>query len=172
MSAYTVKRLGGKETHLTIQLNHIGGQDVSYDHNFMLGSAIYKLLEEHSENASKAVHDSHYRSPYVLSEIYRVRKKPNEAWFRIGLTNNTLIKLLAKSLSPGSELTIGNTKFQITGIQMEEPIVRPGEYITLSPILLRDRENGQSLVHDTPGYVKSLEAAMRPWNKTTRNYWN
>ena len=153
--------------HLTIQLSRTKGQDVPYDHNFLLGSAVYKLLQEHSEEASNAVHDSHYRSAYVLSEIYRVKGKPKEAWFRVGTDNGTIARIVSKALTPSTKLHVGKSEFMVTGVMIEEPVARPGEYITLSPILLRHKEKGQSLVHDTPGYVKSLEAAM---NHQVKNY--
>lgn len=153
--------------HLTIQLTRTEGRDAPHDHNFMLGSAVYKLLQEHSEEASATVHDSHYRSAYVLSEIHRVRGRPKEAWFRIGTANEALARNIGKALTPGTEFHVGKTGFQVTGIMMEEPVIRPGEFVTLSPILLRDKNNGQSLVHDSPGYVESLEAAM---NRQVKNY--
>ncbi|MEW5937356.1 MAG: CRISPR-associated endoribonuclease Cas6 [Candidatus Thermoplasmatota archaeon] len=155
--------------HLTFQLNRIEGKDPPYDHNFLLGSALYRKLQEASEEAATAAHDSPYRSPYVLSEIHRVRGKPREAWFRMGTTHESLVRAIGKALAPGTNVQVGPTLFQVTGILMEEPVARPGEYVTLSPILLRDEENGQSIVHDTPGtdYKQILEDAV---NTQVKNY--
>jgi len=153
--------------HITVQLQRTGGKDASYDHNFHLGSAVYTLLKETSDEAAGILHESYYRSAYVLSEIHRVRGKSNEAWFRVGTSNETVLRIISKALAPSLKLHVGGTEYLITGLQIEEPVVRPGEFVTLSPILLRDKNNGQSLVHDSPGYVESLEAAM---NTQIENY--
>jgi len=153
--------------HVTVRLQRTGGKDASYDHNFHLGSAVYTLLKENGDGAAEALHESHYRSAYVLSEIHRVGGKPGEAWFRVGTANETVLRIVSKALTPSIKLHVGGTEFMITGLQIEEPIVRPGEFVTLSPILLRDRETGKSIVHDTPGYKETLEAAM---NSQVRNY--
>ena len=145
----------------------MSGPNPDYDHNFMLGSAVYKLLKESSEEASTALHDSPYRSPYVLSEIHGVKGKPGEWWFRLGTSNNAVARIAGKALTPSTEITVGKSRFQITGIVMEEPLVRPGEYVTLSPILLRDKESGKSIVHDSPNYPETLEKAI---NLQIKNY--
>jgi CRISPR-associated endoribonuclease Cas6 len=146
-------------------LRRSSGRDASYDHNFHLGSAVYTLLRE--GGAAEAIHDSPYRSEYVLSEIHRVTGKPTEAWFRAGSANETIIRVLSKALTPSLKLHVGGTEYLVTGQEIEEPVVRPGEFVTLSPILLRDRETGKSIVHDAPGYREILEAAM---NKQVLNY--
>ncbi len=158
---------GGVDIHITVQLTKMEGPDPPYDHNFMLGSAVYSLLKEHAEDAADALHDSPYRSAYVLSEVHRVRGKPKEAWFRLGTSSDAVVKIAGRALTPSTHIRVGGTLFQITGLHIEEPVVRPGEYVTLSPILLKDRENGQSLVHDSPGYVESLASAI---NHQVRNY--
>ncbi len=153
--------------HLTINLTRVVGRDPPYDHNFLLGSAVYRMLKERSEKAADIVHDSPSRSAYVLSEIHRVRGKPKEAWFRIGSSSEAIIRLVEKALTPGTSLIVGPTAFQIGSTGIEEPVARPGEYVTLSPILLRDKETGQSIVHDTPGYVETLQEAA---NQQVRNH--
>ncbi len=144
---------------MTVALRRTEGRDPPYDHNFLLGSAVYALIRNHSGEASSILHDSPFRSAYVLSEIHRVSGKPKEAWFRVGTSSPAVSKIIGQALTPGTVLTVGPTQFQITGLSMEEPVVRPGEYVTLSPILLRDKENGQSIVHDSPGYVETLQMA-------------
>jgi CRISPR-associated endoribonuclease Cas6 len=153
--------------HVTVRLQRTGGKDASYDHNFHLGSAVYTLLKENGDGAAEVLHESHYRSAYVLSEIHRVSGKPTEAWFRVGTANETVLRIVSKALTPSIKLHVGGTEFMITGLQIEEPIVRPGEFVTLSPILLRDKETGKSIVHDTPNYKETLEAAM---NSQIMNY--
>lgn len=133
----------------------------------MLGSAVYSLLKENAEDAADALHDSPYRSAYVLSEVHRVHGKPKEAWFRLGTSSEVVTRIAGRALTPSTEMRVGGASFQVTGLRIEEPIVRPGEYVTLSPILLRNKENDQSLVHDSPGYVESLEAAI---NSQVQNY--
>jgi len=152
--------------HVTVRLRRVEGPDPPYDHNFLLGSAVYHMLRERDSEASAVLHDSPHRTGYVLSEIHRVRGKPHEAWFRIGTSNETVARLLGEALAPGTKFTIGPTRFDVTGLEMEEPIVRPGEFVTLSPILLTDKETGKSLVHDADGYEKILEEAI---NAQVRN---
>ena len=146
--------------HISFKMTHIAGPDPPYDHNFMLGSAVYKMLREHSEEASTILHDSPHRSAYVLSEIHRVRAKPKESWFRSGTSNSRIATFMGEALAPRSKLTIGQTDFQVNEIRLEEPVVRPGEFVTLSPILLTDKETGRSLVHDSDDYPRRLEEAI------------
>ncbi len=153
--------------HVTVQLNRVGGKDASYDHNFHLGSAVYTLLKENGDGAAEALHESHYRSAYVLSEIHRVGGKPGEAWFRVGTENDAVLKIISRALPSSQKLHVGGAEFVVTGQNLDDPVVRPGEFITLSPILLRDRETGKSIVHDTPGYKETLEAAI---NAQIKNY--
>ncbi|MBA3044704.1 MAG: hypothetical protein KKH41_01685 [Candidatus Thermoplasmatota archaeon] len=153
--------------HVTVRLQRVGRKDASYDHNFHLGSAVYTLLKDNADGAAEALHESHYRSAYVLSEIHRVGRKPGEAWFRVGTANEIVLRIVSKALTPSLKLHVGGTEFMITGLQIEEPVVRPGEFVTLSPILLRDKETGKSIVHDTPNYKETLEAAM---NQQIKNY--
>jgi len=145
----------------------LSGPNPAYDHNFMLGSAVYAMLKENSKEASDVFHDSPYRSPYVLSEIHGVTGKKGEFWFRLGTSSEAVARIAGKALTPATEISVGDSRFQVNGIVMEEPIVRPGEYVTLSPILLRDRETGQSIVHDTPDYKNILEEAI---NRQIKNH--
>lgn len=85
----------------------------------------------------------------------------------MGTSSEAVTRIAGRALTPSTEMRVGGASFQVTGLQIEEPIVRPGEYVTMSPILLRDNENGQSLVHDSPGYVKSLKTAI---NQQVQNY--
>jgi len=147
-------------THLLVRLTSLEGGDPPYDHNFLLGSAVYHLLRERSHEASTVLHDSPHRSGYVLSEVHRVSGKSGEAWFRAGTSNGTVVRLLGGALAPGTKLAVGPALFKVTGLDMEEPIVRPGEFVTLSPILLMDKETGKSLVHDVDGYPRILEDAI------------
>lgn len=153
--------------HISVKLTRKEGSDPPYDHNFMLGSAVYTLLKEHSEEGASILHDSPYRSAYVLSEIHRVRGRPKEAWFRLGTSSEAVLRLAGKALTPSTDIRVGNTVFQVTGLQIEEPIARPGEYVTLSPILLRDKESGQSIVHGSEDYQAVLETAI---NHQVKNY--
>lgn len=102
--------------HITIHMNRMDGPDPPYDHNFLLGSAVYTMLREASGDAATAVHDSPYRSAYVLSEVYRVRGRPKEAWFRMGTSSGALLRLAGKALSPGTDIQIGPTLFRVTGM--------------------------------------------------------
>ncbi len=138
----------------------MSGPDPYYNHNFMLGGAVYRLLREHSEEASNALHDSIYRSPYVLSEIHGVKGKLGEWWFRLGTSSDAVGRIAGKALTPGIELSVGKSSFRVMGMVMEEPLVGPGEYVTLSPILLRDKESGKSIVYDSPNYLEILENAI------------
>ncbi len=147
----------------------MSGPNPDYDHNFMLGSTVYRLLKEHSEEASNVLHDSPYRSLYVLSEIHGVKGKPGEWWFRIGTSSVAVARIIEKALAPSIELSIGRSHFQITEIMIEEPLSVPGEYITLSPILLRDNRGGQSIVSDSSDYARILERAI---NLQVENYLN
>lgn len=146
--------------HLIVQLKRTEGPDPPYDHNFLLGSAVYHLLREHSIVASDSLHNSPYRTAYVLSEIHRVTGKPREAWFRVGTSSEAVARNIGKALTPGTNMNVGKTVFQITGLLNEEPIIRPGEFVTLSPILLIDKTTGQSLVQDANGYDRILEDAI------------
>ena len=109
--------------------------------------------------ASAVLHDAPGRSAYVLSEIHGVRGKKGEFWFRVGMSGEAVGRLVGKALTPSTEIMVGPTRFQVTGLSIEEPIIRPGEFVTLSPILLTDGE-GQSLVHDSEGYRDTLTEAM------------
>ncbi len=153
--------------HLIVRLTRLEGKDPPYDHNFLLGSAVYHLLQAQSEEVSKAVHDSPYRSAYVLSEVHRVTGRPREAWFRAGTGHHVIAGHLAKALAPGTIFEIGPATFQTRGLDLEEPSATPGEYVTLSPILLRDKDTGRSLVHDFPRYPAILETAA---NVQVKNY--
>jgi len=146
--------------HLSIQLTKLEGPNVPFDHNFMLGSAVYNLLRESNEEGSSVLHDSPHRSAYVLSEIHGVRGKKEEFWFRLGTSNNSVLNLLNKAMQPGLQMCLGPTTFQITELIVEEPLVSPGEFVTLSPILLRDRETGMSIVADHKDYQATLQAAI------------
>jgi len=151
---------------LLVRLTSLEGGDPPYDHNFLLGSAVYHLLREHSDAASDALHDSPYRTAYVLSEIHRVTGKPKEAWFRVGTSSEAVARNIGKALVPGTRMRVGKTVFEVTGLTTEEPVVRPGEFVTLSPILLTDKETGKSLVYDSDGYQEILEEAI---NAQVRN---
>jgi len=153
--------------HVTVRLQRTGGKAPSYDHNFHLGSAVYELMKKNVDGAAEALHESHYRSAYVLSEIHPVPGKPDEYWFRAGTANEAVLKVISKALSPSQKFPVGGTEVMVTGLQIEEPVIRPGEFVTLSPILLRDKESGKSIVHDTPGYKETLEAAI---NAQIKNY--
>lgn len=73
----------GESIHVSVKLTRVDGPDPPYDHNFLLGSAVYKRLKETSDEAADVLHDSHARSAYVLSEIHWVRGKVKEESFRL-----------------------------------------------------------------------------------------
>ena len=83
--------------HIQVQLSQIDGPTLDFDHNYRLGSAIYSLLKEESEEGADTLHDSHRRSGYVLSEIDRVRGKPKEAWFRMGPGSEAIMHPVSQS---------------------------------------------------------------------------
>lgn len=145
--------------HFTLGITRIEGKDPPYDHNYLLGSAVYHLLNAHSEQASKILHDSPYRTAYVLSEIYRVSGKESESWFRLGTGDKRISVLLAKAMTPGASFKVGQTTFMIHHVTLNTPSAQPGEYITLSPVLLKDRETGRSVIHDSPHYLEVLQSA-------------
>lgn len=151
---------GEKRMHVTVQLTRKEGPDPPYDHNFLLGSAVYQRLKKTSDKAADILHDSHERSAYVLSEIHRVSGKPKEAWFRMGTSNTAVVNLLVQAFAPGTELRIGKSRFRVREAHVEEPTVRPGQFVTLSPILLEDPGSHRSLVHDSEGYHASLQQAI------------
>ena len=126
----------------------------------MLGGAVYRLLEDNNKDVSNIFHDSPYRSPYVLSEIHSVSRSDEGWWFRLGTGNETVARIVKEALSPGKKLNVGRTHFLIKSTTIEEPTVCPGEYVTLSPILLRDKATGLSIVHDAPEYLRILENAI------------
>ncbi|MDA8055318.1 MAG: hypothetical protein M0Z77_06680 [Thermoplasmatales archaeon] len=147
-------------THFTVYLSNESKNTLPYDHNYLLGSAIYKLLKDMSEDAAKILHDAPYRTSYVISEIYRVSGKRGESWFRVGSGNGKVLELLEESMKLGTKIQIGSTVFEVHGIKKHSFSLRPGEYLTLSPILLRDRNTGLSIVHDHPNYVSILQSAI------------
>jgi CRISPR-associated endoribonuclease Cas6 len=151
--------------HITVRLNRVSGTDPPYDHNYLLGSAVYAKLRERSEDLAEVFHDSPRRAPYVLSEIHRVTGKPREAWFRVGTDKEAVRDILLESLAPGTNLRVGPTTFHVESLHEESPLARPGAYVTLSPILLRDPHTKSSLVSGSPGYLESLEmsANMQVW---------
>jgi len=118
------------------------------------------MLRENSEEASKVLHDAPGRSPYVLSEIHGVRGKKGEFWFRVGTSSSRIIELITNALQPGKNIIIGETSFSINELRVDEPEVRPGQFITLSPILLRDRDTNQSIVCDSKDYHNVLQTAI------------
>ncbi|MEM4276984.1 MAG: CRISPR-associated endoribonuclease Cas6 [Thermoplasmata archaeon] len=146
--------------HLSVRLRITEGGDPPYDHNFLLGSAVYDVLKRYPQ-LSSAIHASPRRTPYVLSEIYRVTGKNGEYWFRFGASNKNLIELTKKALEDQSTIRIGQTAFAVTATALAEIPCSSGEYLTLSPILLRDKSTGRSLVFDTPGYEDALEKAIQ-----------
>jgi CRISPR-associated endoribonuclease Cas6 len=151
--------------HITVRLNRVSGTDPPYDHNYLLGSALYAKIQERSEDLAEVFHDSPRRAPYVLSEIHRVTGKPREAWFRVGTDSEAVRDILLESLAPGTHLRVGPTMFHVESLHEESPLARPGSYVTLSPILLRDPYTKRSLVSGSPGYLETLEmsANMQVW---------
>ncbi len=146
--------------HLAIRLSREEGRDPPFDHGYLLGSIVYTRVEEVDPGLSREVHDGHGRSRHVISEIHRVRDHPAAAWFRVGTDDEDVAGAIAKALAPGTELALGETRFRVTSVEREEPVARPGEFATLSPILLIDKETSRSIVHDSPAYRDSLEAAI------------
>lgn len=146
--------------HVAVKLTRTDGPDPPYDHNYLLGSLVYERLRKADSALSEDLHDGHGRSPYVLSEIHRVRGHPKEAWFRIGTSNNGLLNLLTGIFSPGTGLRVGPAEFNVQEMIVEEPEVRPGQFVTLSPVLLNDPDSHRSLVHDSAGYHGALQGAI------------
>lgn len=146
--------------HVSVQLARTDGPDPPYDHNFMLGSAVYQRLQKASDEAADAIHGSHQRSPFVVSEIHRVRGKPEEAWFRVGTSNQAVINLLTGAFTPGERLTVGPTTFEVRELSVDEPKARPGLFFTISPILLHEEDSHRSIVHDSGNYEVDLQAAI------------
>lgn len=146
--------------HVSVQLTRTGGPDPPYDHNFMLGSAVYQRLQKISEEAADILHDSHERSAYVVSEIHRVPGQPKEAWFRVGTSNQSVVRLITEAFRPGETLRIGPSTFQLRELEVEEPPVRPGRFFTISPILLREEDSNRSIVHDSDDYHGTLQSAI------------
>ena len=150
----------GSHIHITVNLTKTDGRNPPYDHNFLLGSAVYDLLRRDSKEASTVLHDAPGRSAYVLSEIHGVRGKKGEFWFRVGTSSPGVIDLITKALKPGIIINIGETSFSINELRVDEPEVRPGQFITISPILLRDKETKQSIVCDSKDYHNVLQTAI------------
>ncbi|MEM3862112.1 MAG: CRISPR-associated endoribonuclease Cas6 [Thermoplasmatales archaeon] len=145
--------------HLVVGLTKIEGVDPPYNHNYLLGSAVYNKINSISEEAAKVLHDSPFRTAYVLSEIYRVPDRPNESWFRIGTGDSRVVSLFEKALAPGVPISVGKTSFIVHTVRRDTPVVVPGEYVTLSPILLRNKETNQSIVYDSGDYCNILQNA-------------
>ena len=154
-------------SHLTVHLARIEGRDPPYDHNYLLGGAVYRLLNEFSVDGAKVLHDSTFRTSYVLSEIYRVTGKVGESWFRIGTGYEKVLKIAEKAIAVGTFMRIGGTVFQISKTSIWNPSIHSGEFITLSPILLKDKNTGLSVVNDSEGYESTLELAV---NSQISNY--
>lgn len=150
----------GGRIHVSVKLTRVDGPDPPYDHNFLLGSAVYNRLKATSDEAADVLHDSHERSAYVVSEIHRVPGKPKEAWFRVGTSNQSVTRLMTEAFRPGEKLRIGPATFELRELQVDEPNVRPGRFFTISPILLREEDSNQSIVHDSGGYHGILQSAI------------
>lgn len=146
--------------HVSVQLTRTDGPDPPYDHNFKLGSAVYQRLTKASKEGADALHDSHVRSPYVVSEIHRVPGHPEEAWFRVGTSNQAVTNLLTKAVQPGEVLRVGPTTFKVRELQVEQPEARSGLYFTISPILLHEEDSHRSIVHDSGDYHTTLQSAI------------
>ncbi|MGQ0534616.1 MAG: CRISPR-associated endoribonuclease Cas6 [Methanobacteriota archaeon] len=145
--------------HLAVSMTRVEGPDAPYDHNYLLGSAVLAMIRDDSVEAADVLHDGHSRKPYVLSEIHRVPGKPTEAWFRIGTSHERVANIMAKAFAPTTTFAVGPSRFRVNGVETHETVARPGEYVTLSPILLRDRETDRCLVHDDANYRETVESA-------------
>jgi CRISPR-associated endoribonuclease Cas6 len=145
---------------LLVRLTSLEGGDPPYDHNFLLGSAVYNILREYPE-LSSAIHASPRRTPYVLSEVFRCRGKKDEYWFRFGTSSQKLIEIMTRAIPKGTRLRIGESTFAVTGTSVANVPCLPGEYLTLSPILLKDKATGKSIVCDCPEYRSRLHEAVR-----------
>lgn len=146
--------------HVSAKLSRTEGPDPPYDHNFKLGSAIYQRLQKASGKAAEVLHDSHERSAYVVSEIHRVPGQPEEAWFRVGTSNHSVVQVMTEAFRPGDELRIGPTMFTFRELEVDEPPARPGRFFTISPILLREEGSHRSIVHDHDDFHTALQSAI------------
>ncbi len=146
--------------HLVVKLRMKSGRAPPYDHNFILGSAVYNHLRQHSDRVLSALHDSPKRSPYVLSELFPSRNLPGHWSFRVGSSNYKLVNLISECLPAGTPLQISESRYEVTDVSVDDVPCNPGEYLTLSPILLRDSVNRKSIVCDFPDYPRKLEEAM------------
>jgi CRISPR-associated endoribonuclease Cas6 len=117
-------------------------------------------LTKASEKGADALHDSHERSPYVVSEIHRLPGRPKEAWFRVGTSNQAVTNLLTKAFNPGDVLRVGPTTFEVRELQVDQPEARPGVHFTISPILLQEDDSHRSIVHDSGDYHRILQTAI------------
>lgn len=146
--------------HVSVQLTRTDGPDPPYDHNFKLGSAVYQRLQKTSDKAADALHDSHERSAYVVSEIHKVKGLDDEAWFRVGTSNQAVTNLLTQAFQPGEVLRVGPTSFEVRELQVDEPPARSGAFFTISPILLHEEASHRSIVHDSGDYHAILQRAI------------
>lgn len=89
-----------------------------------------------------------------------MRGKKGEFWFRAGTSNQTIVDLISRAIEPGQSLRIKDTLFNIRELKIEEPEIRPGQFVTLSPILLRNPDTKQSIVCDSEDYHGVLQAAI------------
>lgn len=146
--------------HVSVKLTRVDGPDPPYDHNFLLGSAVYNRLKDSSEEAADILHDSHERSAFVVSEIHRVPGMAKEAWFRVGSSNQSVTRLMTEAFRPGEKLRIGPSTFELRELEVDEPNVRPGRFFTISPILLHEQDSNRSIVHDSDDYHGTLQSAI------------
>jgi CRISPR-associated endoribonuclease Cas6 len=146
--------------HVSIKLTRTDGPDPPYNHNFMLGSAVYDRLEKASDTAADILHDSHERSAYVVSEIHGVTGTGKEAWFRVGTSSEPVTRLMTEAFRPGEPMRVGPSTFEIRELEVDEPPVRPGRFFTISPVLLREEDSHRSIVHDSDDYHGTLQAAI------------
>lgn len=153
-------------SHLTVHLVRIEGRDPPYDHNYLLGGAVYHQLNEFSAEAAKVLHDSTARTSYVLSEIYRVTGNTEEAWFRIGTGYEKVLEIAERAMTEGTTIRIGETVFRVMNVSIWNSPIPAGEFLTLSPILLKDTKTGLSIVYDSENYESVLGQAANSqiWN--------
>jgi CRISPR-associated endoribonuclease Cas6 len=68
--------------------------------------------------------------------------------------------LLTETFAPGTNLRVAKTQFRVRETHVEEPDASPGQFVTLSPILLQDPDSHRSLVHDSDDYQAHLQQAI------------
>ncbi len=143
---------------MTIRLRQASDRSASYDHNFVLASAVNEAMRAHHADLSRQLHESRDRSPIAIGEIYHLAARRGEASFRIASPDERLLRLVGGALVTTGKMQVGPAQYVVIGADAHPPFepFAPMGVHTLSPVYIRDRESSQSLLHDNCDYPRVL----------------